>query len=178
MRRRTSFAAPAQPPVRLLTALIWLVAIALGLWAWDSWARMSELRKNTAQLSARLTALAAAEADTPAAPAPSAEALSALVADIDRLNALTGPRPAPLTAVLEGLEALVPEGVWISQMVWSADAARLNLSLQSGAETNLPAALSAIEAAPFLTAVILERQIRVQQGRNTLVQYDIEAALR
>lgn len=179
MRRRTSFISPSRAPVRMMTALVWALALGLTVTAVLGIVETRALRADARTLSARINELAATEAATgdPAASAPEAGQIARLAADIDRFNAMIGPRPAPLAHLLEGLEASLPADVWINQMVWSADRRTLAVSLQSDDETSLPRALSEIEAAPFLHAVILERQVRLQLGRRTILQYDIEAGL-
>ncbi len=179
MQRTTNFIRPRVRPVRLLTTLVWVLAIAFGGLAAQGIAEIRKLRADAMSLSARINDLAASEAqpETATNSAPEAAEIAELAASINWFNTLIGPRPATVARVLEGLEQILADDVWISQMVWSADQRRLTLSLQSDDETSLPPALSAIESADFLNSVILERQVRLQQGRRTLVQYDIEAGL-
>ena len=172
--RRTSFAAERSPRPHLVALVVWGAAVlALGLLAWTVW-EARRLDRVAAALSAtadglrhEIAALEEAEGR------PSAEAFSALGARIERLNALTGPRRAPLPRILEALEEAVPEGVRLAQLTYAADTGAFSASLLSEDETALPEALSRIEGLELLSSVILERQLRLRQGDRTVVQYDV-----
>ena len=177
MQRNTNFAKPAHIPVFPVVVVLWLGALAAAaacVWMFlqvstlkDASARLQE---HTGKLQAEVVQLGAA-GDA----APSADAIQTLRQRAVFFNELTGLRRAPLAALLIELETQIPTDVWISQMNYSLDSGRLSLSLQADQETRLPPALSKIEGSGLLGDVILERQLRLQQGQRSLVQYDVQA---
>ncbi|PUB17053.1 hypothetical protein [Yoonia sediminilitoris] len=175
--RLGNFASKPTRPVRAVTAAIWaLVVLAAGVVVW-SVLDVRNLQAERATLSthqARLTEELAALRDL-ATDAPTTQEIAALAERTTAFNALTGPRAAPLLDVLALLETVLPVEVRISQLVYDAEAGRLALALQAFDEADLPPALRVLEASDKLDDVILERQLRIQQGTRTIVQYDIRA---
>ena len=175
--RRTSFMEAPRPRPRLAALAVWtLAALALGLLAWAA-GEARRLDRAADRLEAAIDGLRVeiARAEGGAEGLPSAAAFAELRARVDRLNALVGPRHAPLPRLLEALERAVPEGVWISQLAYAADTGAFAVSLLSEDETALPGALQAIEGIEPLGSVILERQVRLRQGGRAVVQYDVQA---
>ena len=177
--RSTSFVEPPRPRPRLAAAALWaLAALALAALAGSAW-EARRLDRVAAGLGATADGLRAEIAEAQgAADRPSAEAFAALRARIERLNAVAGPRRAPLPRLLEALEAELPEGVWISQLTYAADTGAFAVSLLSEDEAALPAALRRVEGIDALSSVILERQVRLRQGGRNVVQYDVRGQAR
>ena len=179
-RRCTSFVEAPRLRPRLAAAAVWaLAALALGLLAWAAW-EARRLDRVAGRLEAEIDGLRVeiAQAEGGAEGLPSAAAFTELHERVDRLNALVGPRHAPLPRLLEALERAVPEGVWISQLAYAADTGAFAVSLLSEEEAALPGALQAIEGIEALGSVILERQVRLRQGGRNVVQYDVQARAR
>ena len=178
--RRTNFLEARRPRPRLVAAGMWaLAALALALLAWSALearrldAVASQLRATTGGLRAQIAALEGGASDL-----PSAAAFAELRARVERLNALAGPRHAPLPRLIEALERAIPPGVSISQMTYAADTGAFAVSLLSEDEAGLPEALRRVEAIDLLDSVILERQVRLRQGQRNLVQYDVQGQAR
>ena len=177
LTRETNFASQRARPVRGVATLVWLAGfglVAALVWAWIETmtlrSQIGRFEAHTERLEAQIAAITPRLAD-----APSAEQLAAQSEEIAFFNTLTGPRTAPLGQVLGTLAAELPGEVWVSQLTYSAENGRLSVALQAGEEAVMPGALRALEQADLFSAVILERQIRLQQGGRNLMQYDVEA---
>lgn len=180
LNRASNFASRKGRPVFAVGATLWalgLAALALLAVALSDVARLqddvAQLSDHTARLSEQAENLR-----LQAENAPDVAALKVQSERVQSFNALTGPRRAPLVDLLAMLEESLPRGVWISQLNYNVENGRLSVSLRTDQETELPVALRALEAEATLRDVILERQLRLQQGGRQLAQYDIEAEAR
>lgn len=177
VKRVGNLASQPTRPFRIVTAVVWLIGLALCLGLiWSIW-QTRELWEQTDQLEAHKSRLieetnALAEL---AVSAPTTQQLSVVGEKIERFNLLTGPRAIPLSRILRHLEENLPADVRVSQLAYDAETGQLSVGLQALEEADLPPALRVLEEAAMLTNVILERQLRVQQGTQTVVQYDIRA---
>lgn len=179
-QRTTNFASPVRMWVFPVVLVLWVGALgAAGASVWLFQA-VAGLREDSAKLESHIKRLRADVGDLREAgnAAPSAVAIAQLSERATFFNDLTGARQSPLPALLEELEALIPPGVWISQLNYAVDTGRMTMSMQAEQETQLPPALSRIEASGLLGEVILERQLRVREGRRALVQYDVNAMVK
>lgn len=180
VRRQTNLASRRRRPVRLVATLLWaavaaviailaVVVIETGRIEDD----LAQVTDHALRLNEQIGGLRE-EAES----APDIEALRDQSRRVLFFNDLTGERHLPITAVLGLLEEKLPRDVWVSQLSYSAETGRLSLSVQTDDETALPPALRTLEAEDRLGSVILDRQLRLQQGGRQLVQYDIQAVAR
>ncbi len=177
LKRHSSFASRGRRPVAAVGLVLWALTFAVaGLLAaaLADVARLEDDLEQVADHNARL-AEQVKVLKTRAATAPDVTALQRQSVTVRKFNTLTGTRRMPFTDLLALLENILPRGVWISQMSYNAENGRLSVSVRTDAESSLPVALRALEAEAALTGVILERQVRLQQGGRQLAQYDIEA---
>ena len=173
----TNFATPRTRRPGRWALLFWLLALlGTGFLAW-SWTEAEKLRQaaqgaraHAATLKAEIAAAAATTAGGPA----SAE-IRALGGRIAFFNALAGDRHTPLSQILTALEGALPNAVWCRNLTYDVETGILSLSLLGRDAATLPAALEAVEALEILRDVILERQVQLRQGQETLVQYDVKA---
>lgn len=177
MMRSGNFASRPARPVKKVAAVVWAFAalVCIGVvWLLFQtnilWTQSAQLQTHKARLIEETDALAVLAVD-----APTAQELSQAAQQTARFNAMTGPRATPLSSVLYYLETNLPQDVRVSQLVYDAETGALTVGLQALTEADLPPALRTLEEAEMLKNVILERQLRVQQGAQTLVQYDIRA---
>ena len=175
--RAANFASQPKRPVALVCVVVWAVALfACGLLIWVFMeatavrAERDQLNAHRLRLTEEVAAFRALAQD-----APNAGEIGDLANRTAFFNALTGPRALPLMDILYLLESQMPAEVRISQLVYDVETGRLSLALQAFDEADLPPALRSLEASANMQDVILERQLRVQQGTRTLVQYDIKA---
>lgn len=178
--RSTSFARPTRARPVLAAALAWglaAAAVAALVWTAVEARRLERLAVGLGVAAADLRLEIEATRGGVSGP-PSAAEFEALRGRVERLNALAGPRAEPLPALLEALERAVPDGVWLSQLTYDAGTGAFTASLLSEDEARLPAALRAVEGIEALGSVILERQVRLRQGRRAVVQYDVRARAR
>lgn len=180
MLRTTNFTSRARPRVFPVALGLWVCALSAAAASVWLMLQVADLGDNSAKLEKHIARLQDEVGDISAAgeAAPSAEEIAALIARVTFFNGLSGERRASLPVLLEALEALIPADVWISQLIYSLDTGRVALSMQAEQETQLPPALSRIEASQLLGDVILERQLRVREGRRALVQYDVNAMVK
>ncbi len=175
--RAGNFASQPKRPVALVASAVWTAAIlmcGLLVWVFMQATTLRAERDQFVEHRARLTEEVAGF-ETLAADAPTAADITNLAERAAFFNVLTGPRAMPLMEILGFLEEALPQDVRISQLVYDAESGRLSLALQAFDEADLPPALRLLEASDNLQDVILERQLRLQQGTRSLVQYDIKA---
>lgn len=177
MTTATNFASQPKRPVALVASLLWIAAIVLLVGtilkltaAMADGRELERLAEQKARLQEEIAALSVLAED-----APAQEEILALAGRISQVNALTGARALPLQDVLGFLEGTIGADVRVSQFSYDQETGRLVLGLQAEDETTLPPVLRAIEASPLLQDVILQRQIRLQQGSRNVVQFDVEA---
>ncbi|MEM1267662.1 MAG: PilN domain-containing protein [Pseudomonadota bacterium] len=176
----SSFVAPARRWPGWVAASAW--AIALGgcgvtaLSLAEAHRQAGRAERAEAHIAALHPTLLAAERAS--GPIPTEAEIRELAADISGLNALAGTRHVGLAPLLDALEGALPASVWTQSLTYDVERGTLALSLLSRDEATLPGALAAIEALSLLEDVILERQVRRQDGQDSLVQYDIRAAAR
>lgn len=176
--RRTSLVEPVRFRPGWISAAVWLLALALFIvsgfafvLAWKADVVADRLEGHGSRLSSELNGMNETDGSL-----PGEGDIAELAAQIERLNALTGIRHAPLPALLEMLEAAIPPSVWVAQLNYSTETGAFSISLLGENENDLPGALRRIEAVPALKEVILERQVRIQSGSRNLLQYDIRAS--
>ena len=178
--RTTSFVSPARArPVRL-GLLVWVLAVVFfGIAGW-AFVQARQVQDSAEQLRAHAVRMGQrlSELGTASESIPSEAAFRELTERVRRLNTLVGDRSAALLVVLTALEEALPPVVWVGQMTYSAETGAFAVSLLGESETVLPQALQRIEDLEILTDVILERQVRIQSGARTLLQYDIRATAR
>ncbi len=177
LKRTSNFASRGRRPVAAVGLVLWALVLAGGGLLWATLSDVARLEDELAQVrdhSARLNDQVAV-LETRAETAPDVAALRRQSEAVRNLNALTGPRQMPFADLLALLEDRLPRGVWISQMSYNAENGRLSVSVRTDTESTLPVALRALEGETALRDVILERQLRLQQGGRQLAQYDIEA---
>lgn len=176
-RRRTNFVAErTRHPERLALAFLLLGLAGLGLAGW-SVADAGRLSREAAAAEARAAQVRSALAASPAerAGTPTTEEIVALAERIAFFNRLAGERHLDLSTLLGRIEAALPSDVWCRALTYNVETGILSLSLLGRDEASLPGALEALEAIDGLSGVILERQVRARQGREVLVQYDVQA---
>lgn len=177
LARTTNFATAKPRPVLLVAVTTWIIACGLAValfWAVrETWTLRSEQTRLTGHVE-RLKADIARLSQRVAA-APSAEDIATQAQEITYYNTLVGSRAAPMPVVLDALAGELPTEVWLSQMTYSSETGQLSLSLQAEDEAMLPTALKVLEQNNLLDDVILQRQIRLQQGRRNFIQYEVEA---
>ena len=180
LSRASNFASRGRRPVFLVGATLWALGLAALALLAVALSDVARLQDDAAQLSDHAARLSD-QAEILRGQAVNAPDVAALRAQSDRVqtfNTLTGPRRTPLVDLLAVLETSLPRSVWISQLNYNVENGRLSVSLRTDQETELSAALRALEAEATLRDVILERQLRLQQGGRQLAQYDIEAEAR
>ncbi len=175
--RATNFSSKGARPVFIVGSVIWALALAVMALLFSALADVARLRDDTAQLADHSNRLSeqAKTLRRQVANAPDVAALRVQSETVRDFNVLIGPRMMPLVDLLALLEQSVPAGVWISQMTYNVENGQFSVSFRTDQETALPEALRTLEADPDLRDVILERQLRLQQGGRQLAQYDIEA---
>lgn len=178
--RQTNFASASKRPVLAVGMVLWALALAVGAVLVVALSDVVQIRADTAQ-TADHTARLEDQIGTLRQSAEGAPELGRLSEQAERVrffNGLTGARRLSMPSVLALLEEQLPSDVWVSQLSYSAETGRLSVSVRTAQETAMPPALRALESDARLADVILERQVRLQQGGNQLVQYDIEAVTR
>jgi hypothetical protein len=178
--RDTNFALRRARPVGAVGTCLTAIVLSLGgllVAALVDVRRIGDDLEQTVDHSARL----AEQIVTLRQQAQTAPDISRLRRQAERVtyfNGMIGPRSLSMVEVLALLEDRLPQGLWVSQASYSVENGRLSLSIRTEEETALPPALKRLESDPALDGVILERQVRLQQGGRQLVQYDIEAVTR
>lgn len=177
---KSNFASKPRRPVKAITAALGTVAIislATCLWATFQVLDIREALDDTAfqhaLLQSQLDGL-----EGSASQAPDRESFAQQSERIQFFNDLTGPRAVDVAPVLVGMEAALPPDVWASQLSYDAESGRFAISLQSQKESSLALAFKALEDSGTLQDLILDRQVRLQQGGNQIVQFDIQAHTR
>ena len=180
LSRASNFASRGRRPVFAVGATLWALGLAALALLAVALSDVARLQADAAQFSDHAARLAdqAEILRVQAENAPDVAALRLQSERVQAFNTLTGPRRAPVVDLLAMMESSLPRGVWISQLNYNVENGRLSVSLRTDSEADLPAALRALEAEATLRDVILERQIRLQQGGRQLAQYDIEAEAR
>ncbi|MEM9427878.1 MAG: PilN domain-containing protein [Pseudomonadota bacterium] len=176
----SSFVAPSRRWPGWVAACVWAIAVGGGavtaLSLAEAHRQTGRAEKAEAHIAALQPTLVAAERASGSI--PTEVEIRQLAADISRLNALAGTRHLDLAPLLDALEGALPASVWAQSLTYDVERGTLALSLLSRDEATLPGALTAIEALDALEDVILERQVRRQDGQDSLVQYDIRAVAR
>lgn len=177
LKRQSNFASRGRRPVAAIGLVLWALAVAMAALLVAALADVGRLEDDLAQLQDHngLLSTQVETLEARARTAPDIDALRRQSEAVRLFNTLTGPRQMPLVDLLALLEEKLPAGTWISQMSYNAETGRLSVSVRTDTERALPEALRTLEIETALRDVILERQIRLQQGGRQLAQYDIEA---
>lgn len=177
LKRASNFASRGRRPVAAAGVVLWAFVLAGGALLVQTLSDVARLEDDLAQVqdhNARLSDQVA-RLEINAQVAPDVAELRRQSEAVRNFNSLTGPRRMPFTDLLVLLEDKLPRGVWISQLSYNTENGQVSVSVRTDTESTLPVALRALEGETALRDVILERQLRLQQGGRQLAQYDIEA---
>ena len=174
MKIETNFTPPLHRLAGPLAAASWGIAVALAVGlAWlmfDAFERrgeMPELRERLAQLVSRQQQ---AEARNKLPPAAELEAVKRRVA---ALNGLLPAQTHSVFSLLDDLEELVPDRVWLSAVLYRPRAAEVRIVAESESAEALTGFLLGLEKAARFSEVMLTRQAQQGARERRTVQFEL-----